>query len=129
MASAGNKPCLDMRLGFRNQWVGFEGAPSYSFASLSGRISETNQSVHGVGGRIETDEAGPWGTTSFSLAYAYKLKMTNGGWLSSGLSVGVVQHRLNIGSLNFSYRVIDVPTNQIKYSLNNRKIREVYGDV
>ena len=101
VASAGNKPCLDMRMGFRNQWIGFEGAPSNSFASLSGRIFETNQSVHGVGGRIEIDEAGPWGTTSFSLAYAYKLKMTNGGWLSSGLSVGFVQHRLRISSLDF----------------------------
>lgn len=101
VASAGNKPCLDMRMGFRNQWVGFEGAPSNSFASLSGRISETNQSIHGVGGRIETDEAGPWGTISFSFAYAYKLQMTNGGWLSSGLSVGLAQHRLNIGSLSF----------------------------
>jgi type IX secretion system PorP/SprF family membrane protein len=101
VASAGNKPCLDMRMGFRNQWVGFEGAPSYSFASLSGRLSETNSSIHGIGGRIETDAAGPWGTTSFSMAYAYKLKMTNGGWLSTGLSLGLVQHRLNIGSLDF----------------------------
>jgi len=101
VAAAGNKQCLDMRMGFRNQWAGFEGAPAYSFASLSGRLGQTENSIHGVGGRIETDEAGPWGTTSLSLAYAYKIQLSSGGWLSSGLSVGVVQHRLSTGRLDF----------------------------
>ena len=101
VAAAGNKPCLDMRMGFRSQWSGFEGAPTYSFASLSGRIGESERSIHGVGGRIETDEAGPWGTTSLSLGYAYKIQLTNGGRLSAGLSLGVVQHRLSTGRLDF----------------------------
>jgi hypothetical protein len=81
VAAAGNKPCLDMRMGFRSQWTGFEGAPTYSFASLSGRISESERSIHGLGGRIETDEAGPWGTTALSLGYAYKIQLTSGGRL------------------------------------------------
>ncbi|MAU76097.1 MAG: hypothetical protein CL831_04390 [Crocinitomicaceae bacterium] len=101
VAAAGNKPCLDMRMGFRSQWSGFEGAPTYSFASLSGRIGESDRSIHGVGGRIETDEAGPWGTTSLSLGYAYKIQLTNGGRLSAGLSLGVIQHRLSTGRLDF----------------------------
>jgi type IX secretion system PorP/SprF family membrane protein len=101
VASAGNKPCLDMRMGFRSQWAGFEGAPINAFASLSGRLGESERSIHGVGGRIETDEAGPWGTTSFSLGYAYKIQLTSGGRLSTGLSLGVIQHRLSIGRLDF----------------------------
>ncbi len=101
VAAAGNKSCLDMRMGFRSQWIGFEGAPTYSFASLSGRLGESERGIHGVGGRIETDEAGPWGTTSFSLAYAYKIQLTSGGRLSAGLSLGVVQHRLSTGRLDF----------------------------
>ena len=101
VAAAGNKSCLDMRMGFRSQWTGFEGAPTYSFASLSGRLGESEKSIHGIGGRIETDEAGPWGTTSFSLCYAYKIQLTSGGRLSAGLSLGVVQHRLSTGSLDF----------------------------
>ena len=40
VAAAGNNPCLVMRMGFRSQWSGFEGAPTYSFASLSGRIGD-----------------------------------------------------------------------------------------
>jgi type IX secretion system PorP/SprF family membrane protein len=101
VAAAGNKPCLDMRMGFRSQWTGFEGAPTYSFASLSGRISESERSIHGLGGRIETDEAGPWGTTALSLGYAYKTQLTSGGRLSAGLSLGVIQHRLSTGRLDF----------------------------
>ena len=100
-AAAGNVDCLDLRLGVRNQWVGFEGAPTNSYASLTGRLSEGPRSISGIGGRIETDQAGPWGTTSFSLAYAHKLKMNNGAWLSAGLALGVSQYSLNIGSLDF----------------------------
>jgi len=100
-AAAGNVDCLDLRLGVRNQWVGFEGAPTNSYASLTGRISEGPRSISGIGGRIETDQAGPWGTTSLSLAYSHKLKMNNGAWLSAGFALGVSQYRLNIGDLDF----------------------------
>jgi type IX secretion system PorP/SprF family membrane protein len=100
-AAAGNVDCLDLRFGVRNQWVGFEGAPTNSYATLTGRLSEGPRSVSGVGGRIETDQAGPWGTTSLSLAYSHKLKMNNGAWLSAGLALGVSQFRLNIGNLDF----------------------------
>jgi type IX secretion system PorP/SprF family membrane protein len=100
-AAAGNRECLDMRLGHRNQWVGFADSPTNSFISLTGRLSESPRSVSGVGARVETDEAGPWGTTSFSLAYSHKLKLTSGGWLSGGVALGMAQHRLNIGALDF----------------------------
>jgi type IX secretion system PorP/SprF family membrane protein len=100
-AAAGNMECLDMRLGHRNQWVGFADAPTNSFISLSGRLSESPRSVSGVGARVETDQAGPWGTTSLSFAYSHKLKLTSGAWLSAGAAMGVTQHRLNTGALDF----------------------------
>lgn len=100
-AAAGNKECLDMRLGHRNQWVGFADSPTNSFISLTGRLSESPRSVSGVGARVETDQAGPWGTTSFSLAYSHKVKLSSGGWLSAGAAVGMSQHRLNTGALDF----------------------------
>ena len=99
-AAAGNKDCLDLRLGHRNQWVGFPGAPSNSFLSLSGRLGDTPRSVQGIGLKIETDDAGPWGTTYASIAYSHKIKLTNQGWLSAGFSLGVSQFRLNPNGLD-----------------------------
>jgi len=99
-AAAGNKDCLDLRLGHRNQWVGFPGAPTNSFISLSGRLGETPRSVQGIGIKVETDEAGPWGTTSASIAYSHKLKLNNQGWVSAGFSLGLSQFRLNPNGLD-----------------------------
>lgn len=99
-AAAGNKDCLDLRLGHRNQWVGFPGSPTNSFISLSGRLGESTRSVQGIGIRVETDEAGPWGTTSASLAYSHKLKLNNQGWFSAGFSLGLSQFRLNPDGLD-----------------------------
>ena len=99
-AAAGNKNCLDLRLGHRNQWVGFPGSPTNSFISLSGRLGESPRAVQGVGIRVETDEAGPWGTTSASVAYSHKLKLNNQGWISAGFSLGLSQFRLNPDGLD-----------------------------
>ena len=38
-AVAGSKDCLDVRLGYRRQWVGFENAPVTAWASLHGVIT------------------------------------------------------------------------------------------
>ena len=51
-AAAGNSPCLDMRMGVRSQWAGFEGAPLTSFASLSGRLGQGTTFAHGMGGYV-----------------------------------------------------------------------------
>ena len=99
-AAAGNKDCLDLRLGHRNQWVGFPGSPTNSFLSLSGRLGESTRAAQGIGLRIETDEAGPWGTTSASLAYSHKIKLNNQGWLSAGFSLGLSQFRLDPDNLD-----------------------------
>ena len=37
-AVAGSKDCLDMRLGYRQQWVGLEGAPVTGWVSMHGVI-------------------------------------------------------------------------------------------
>ena len=62
-AAAGNKECLDLRVGHRNQWIGFPGSPVNSYLSLSGRLGESVKSVQGVGLRVESDKAGAWGKT------------------------------------------------------------------
>jgi len=100
-ASAGASPCLDMRLGVRSQWAGFEGAPMSSFASLSSQMGRGMVMSHGLGGYVMTDDIGPWSTTRFSMAYSSKVRLTNGASLSAGMAAGMVQYRLDIGSLQF----------------------------
>lgn len=98
-AAVGNNACLDMRLGVRAQWLGFEGAPLSSFASLNGRLGTSDLWAHGLGGFVQTDEIGPWSNTRFSMAYSTKVRLSNGARLSAGLAAGLVQYKLDIGSL------------------------------
>jgi type IX secretion system PorP/SprF family membrane protein len=100
-ASAGNTSCLDMRMGVRSQWTGFEGAPTNSFASLSSRIGGGTTLSHGLGGYVLTDAIGPWSNTRFSMAYSSKVQLTTGARLSAGVAAGIVQYRLDVGSLQF----------------------------
>ncbi|MGB2469326.1 MAG: PorP/SprF family type IX secretion system membrane protein, partial [Flavobacteriales bacterium] len=100
-AAAGNSACLDLRMGGRNQWAGFDGAPRTSFASLSGRLGGGVTFAHGMGGFVVTDQVGPWSNTRLSLAYSTKVRLTNGARLSAGLAAGMTQYRLDIGSLVF----------------------------
>ena len=100
-AAAGNRDCVDMRLGNRNQWAGMPDGPTNSFISITGRISESDRVAQGFAGRVETDQAGPWGTTSFSVAYSHKIELRHGQWLSAGFALGVTQHRLNTSDLEF----------------------------
>lgn len=101
-AVAGSKECLDVRLGYRQQWVGFEGAPTTGWASLHGILNLKKKrgpvnERHGIGAFVESDNAGNWGYTRFVLAYAYHLRMTQDSWLSFGLYGGAQQMKFNVG--------------------------------
>lgn len=103
-AVAGSKDCLDVRLGFRNQWVGFPGAPTTGWASLHGSIRKKGKPYranrHGFGMVVEADNTGALGYTSFNLAYAYHIQMAKDYFMSLGLFAGVQQEKLDIGSVN-----------------------------
>lgn len=94
-AVAGSVECLDLHFGQRAQWAGFDGAPTTSFVNIHGQMAEQGPNFHGLGGRVESDEAGPWGHLAVNLAYAYNLKMTSGARLAAGFSAGLYQFRLN----------------------------------
>jgi type IX secretion system PorP/SprF family membrane protein len=99
-ATAGLKKCLDMRFGYRTQWVGFEGNPKTGFANINGSLkSKKKQSLtvkHGFGASIVTDDTGPTGRTMVSGAYAIHLPITRKSTLSFGTYIGVIQHRLDV---------------------------------
>jgi len=105
-AVAGSKDCMDIRLGYRQQWVGFEGAPTTAWASLHATIKAKNKpyqaNKHGVGVFVEADDTGPLGYTHFYLAYAYHMQVARGYFVSAGLFGGLKQLKLDQGQVTLA---------------------------
>lgn len=103
-AVAGSKDCIDVRLGFRQQWVGYPGAPTTGWASIHGSIRQKGKPYranrHGIGAVVEADNTGPLGYTTFALAYAYHIQMAKDYYMSFGLFGGVKQEKLDVGQIN-----------------------------
>ncbi|MFN8698356.1 MAG: type IX secretion system membrane protein PorP/SprF [Flavobacteriales bacterium] len=106
-AVTGFTPCPEMRLGYRQQWVGFEGSPASAFAVAHGRVGVKRKSFHGLGGYIENDAAGPFSYTSLHGNYAFHLKLSKGYTLSSGISVGFSQNRIDFGKMTLEIQQND----------------------
>jgi type IX secretion system PorP/SprF family membrane protein len=101
-AVAGSRDCIDVRLGVRQQWVGFDGAPRTGWASIHGTIGKKrgpNRNKHGVGVFVEADNAGNWGYTRFLLAYAYHLQMMQDTYLAFGAFAGAQQMKFDRGNV------------------------------
>ncbi|MFZ1666632.1 MAG: type IX secretion system membrane protein PorP/SprF [Flavobacteriales bacterium] len=103
-AVAGSKDCIDVRLGYRQQWVGFPGAPVTGWATIAGSIRPKGRPYranrHGIGAFIEADNAGPLGYTSVQGAYAYHIQMRRDFFMSLGFFAGVRQEKLSLGDVN-----------------------------
>ena len=99
-AAAGVVGCMDLHMGFRNQWSGIDGAPQTAFVNLHGQAAGQNNDFHGFGIRVEDDAAGAWGYTSVNAAYAYNLRLSSGARLAAGISAGFFQHRLEFSRLD-----------------------------
>jgi len=103
-AMAGTKECLDLKLGYRSQWVGFAGAPKTTFATLSSRLKlkkSSNPYVHhGVGVKVESDVMGLTSATKLYLAYAYHFTLGRDLKASAGIFGGLEQFRFNVNGAN-----------------------------
>lgn len=109
-AAAGSRECLDLHMGYRSQWSGFEGAPSTAFANLHGKLLSNGPNFSGMGARIETDEAAAWSSLSISFAYSYNMKLSNGSRLAAGLGLGAFQQKLNWNGITLpEFQVADDP--------------------
>lgn len=102
-AVAGTQKCPDIRLGYRTQWVGFEGQPKTAYASVHAALggeNKINKSKHGIGGFVESDSNGPLGRTALYLAYAYHFQFNRKWMMSAGLFLGFQQYRFNINEVS-----------------------------
>lgn len=104
-AVAGSKPCIDMRIGYRTQWVGFEGRPITMFANGHGQIPNKQKHLktkHGVGAHVESDGTGPLSRTKVYLAYSYHFPITRTTNMAMGLYAGMQQFRFNAGKVSLA---------------------------
>jgi type IX secretion system PorP/SprF family membrane protein len=98
-AVAGSKECIDLRFGYRTQWVGLTGAPKTALFNGHGRLkfrrAKNYRIYHGVGLMVENDVMGPFSRTMINLAYAYHMPVSSKYMLSFGLFGGIEQFRFN----------------------------------
>lgn len=97
-AYMGTTKCLSFKAGTRLQWVGFEGAPRTTFASVNhtfGRKHFKNKGKHGLGIYVEQDEVHITTRTYAKIGYAYHKKFTRKLTVGFGVFAGVQQYAVN----------------------------------
>lgn len=70
-AVAGTRRDIDFNMSYRDQWVGFAGAPKTMGASLMAKLYKGKM---GVGGYVFQDKIGPFSYLSAAAAYAFRIK-------------------------------------------------------
>ncbi|WMJ73884.1 type IX secretion system membrane protein PorP/SprF [Cytophagaceae bacterium ABcell3] len=129
-AVAGTEDYADFRAGYRNQWVGFPGAPKTLYLSghapIGKKLVENNRSrikkngFHGVGGIITNDVTGPSRRMTITGTYAYHLKIAPKTYISMGLSGGIQQYVLDESQLT---TVID--NDPLIHGISNTSLADV----
>ncbi|EOZ92072.1 hypothetical protein A33Q_4165 [Indibacter alkaliphilus LW1] len=77
---------------YRDQWVGFPGAPQ-TF-TVTADLS-ANEGLMGFGASIMSDKIGPTSTSSALLSYAYRVQTGKESFLSLGVSAGASQYAID----------------------------------
>ena len=76
----------------RQQWVGYDGAPSSQALSFHTPLRRDRV---GLGLRLQNDVIGPTRATSLGLAYAYHLPVGAGTYVSVGFDASAMQYRID----------------------------------
>lgn len=92
-AAAGSNDRICLNAVHREQWVGFDGAPSQSFFSAEGAFSFLGAD-HGLGLSILNDTYGFYSDLGLSFSYAYRFDLGDGK-LSMGLNLGMLNKSLD----------------------------------
>ncbi len=70
-AVAGTKRTIDARVGYRMQWVGYDGAPKTATVSVNSRFMKGKM---GAGAYLVEDKIGPTKQTNLGVSYAYHIR-------------------------------------------------------
>lgn len=97
-ATAGNTDDIVVGLLARQQWIGFEDAPSQQLVNAYGYIPKIKG---GVGLTVLNDMLGQQRTTTVRLGYAYRQRLGDRTYLSMGLNVGIGNYGINGSNLRY----------------------------
>lgn len=97
-ALAGTHLYYQIRSGHRFQWVGISDAPITNVISIYGPHSTKDM---GFGGYIYNDITGPSSQTGLMGSYAYNIAITTDIRISGGLSIGMMQYRVDMSKVIF----------------------------
>ena len=107
-AEAGTEKFVDVKLGYRTQWQGLDGAPRTFFFSahtplhkISDEYEDTKAlPFHGGGIAVIGDRIGPFNRTNAKLGYAYHLPVSKDFIISGGVHAGIQQYQLDLQALD-----------------------------
>ena len=104
-AFAGANDNVEAIMSYRNDGVGIEGSPESRLININGALPNllgflpVAPSEIGIGATIYSQEAGMFRTNGFSATFAYKFKVAAVQSVRLGLSVGLIEHNLNLSDL------------------------------
>jgi len=90
-AVAGSSPTLDASLLARQQWIGFDEAPSSQVLNVHTFLRD----IGGVGGTIINDKLGYENSLNFKLYYAHHFQISRGMLLSFGAGLGFLNKTID----------------------------------
>jgi len=97
-AVAGIDPYYQIRSNHRFQWIGIKDPPVTNTLSFQGPHAKLNM---GYGGYLYNDVTGPTSKTGLTGCYAYNVGITETLRLSMGLSMGIIQYRVDGTQITF----------------------------
>ncbi|MFB6257765.1 MAG: type IX secretion system membrane protein PorP/SprF [Flavobacteriales bacterium] len=95
-ASISSYQDISAALLYKKQWVGFKGAPTFQGVDFNMPIGDTKSSI---GLTAFNDGRGIGRTTDIGINYAYKLQVSDGSYLSFGLTGSLVMMKDNYNKL------------------------------
>jgi type IX secretion system PorP/SprF family membrane protein len=97
-AVAGVDPYYQIRSNHRFQWIGIKDPPVTNTLSFQGPHSSMPM---GFGGYLYNDVTGPTSKTGLTGSYAYNIGLTESMRLSMGISLGIIQFRVDGTQIQF----------------------------
>lgn len=97
-AYSGSSGNINLAAVSRQQWVGFEGAPTTTVAGVDGSVKLFDR-IHGFGVVIMNDEIGAFNTLMMNINYAYRIELQKGE-LGLGLKLGMVNTKFDGSKLS-----------------------------
>ena len=93
-AIAGSKKVHEANLAYRNQWVGFDGAPVLMMGNFQGSVK--NEGKMGYGLTMVSERKGITQNAAIYLNYAHHFKLSENWKLGLGVQPGYMQHRVRL---------------------------------